>query len=204
MSETTKRPMTISDAIDMYARCGTPLQHEIDQWIGLVQSAKLETPLSNANYFHALGLTEGMFRRICYRFLMLTGQGGDKFVGTLGTTIRHMLRRIQANQGDARIIIVNGDSCGIRQLVEEFPGVLSVCAANAPKDSQPAHFIVGDYGMVRQEQPHEPLENGSPADLIKANMYFANPGKVRLFTQWFDDCWKLLQPSSHSRVPLAS
>jgi hypothetical protein len=195
MPEEQVHEMTIEKATALYEEYGSSLQSEIDQWIEFVQRAKIESPLSNGNYFHALQLTEGMLRRTCYRFLMLTGQGADNFVRSLRDAVRGMMRRIDANQGDARIIIANGKGDELRELAAEFPRTLLVREVSIT-DGPISHFIVGDYDMVRQEEPHPPLEGKMLADVIKASMYFANPTKVRLFTEWFNKGWEQIGPTA--------
>ena len=186
--------VTIADSLALYKKDRESIRYDTDQWIAMVQAANLTTPLENSTYLHALSLTDGMMRRIRYRFLMLTGACGNSFVSALKDTVELMLWRIRVNQGDARVIVINGDAGILNNFAGRYQDVLSVCEATADNDVPFSHFIVGDYGMVRQEEPHPILNDTSPADSIKAKMYFSNHEKVGLFTETFDSYWRQVSP----------
>lgn len=205
-TETLGVVTNIQKAREAYLNSRHMLRPDIDRWIETIQKAKVEAPLPNSDYFHALAFTDGMMRRICYRFLMLTGDTGDGLICSLRDTMREMLRRISLNQGDARVIVVNGSVDALRELAQEFPRALSICEAQSPREAPIAHFIVGDYSMVRQEAPHPPLRDDSDAGVVKADIFLANPGKVRLSTERFDQMWQSLVNSwrpSPSPKPVA-
>lgn len=186
--------MDIQKAKDIFRECGRDLATEHENVVDFCRKNRVSAPLSNGNFLHALTLTELLFRHCDQSFRMVTGGAGDGFLGCLRNQFSQMLARLRANGGDARIVVVDGDTeSGIlHELVGKYEGTLCVRAATAPTGKLVQHYMVADGEMVRDEEPHEPIDNGSDAGLIRAKVYFHSPGVAELFTKRHDRVWDRL------------
>lgn len=161
----------------------------------LLRESRIVHPARNGNYLHALVLTDLMMRSTASEFLMVTGGSGDGFLHTLQDTFRDMLRRLRENDGKARIIVVDGKETNdhLESCRSDFADVLEYTRGSSP--NRISHYIVADEEMIRDEQPHPPISSSSPANQIKANVYFHNPGIASHFRQLFQKQWTTLAAS---------
>ena len=194
--------MRIRNAKEIYRDFGESLRSDSEELINLVVSGRIGLPLENANYLHALNLTDSMMRHTTAHFRMLTGGAGDGFLGCLKGSLKEMLGRIKANHGDARVIVVNSRATDLESLVAEFPNTLSVIEA-ATSDRKPIpHFIVADESMLRDEEAHGDLSDDSDANQVRAKVYFANRTMAEAFIQKFDILWRGLSKVTSMGTPL--
>lgn len=201
--------LTISQAQQFYDEHGSELLSDYRSIVEVIRRHRIESPLDNSNYLHALLLTQLMLEHTSHQFRMLTGGMLDGFVGTLRTSFRQMLERIRDNSepSHARVlVIVDGEesaseqeqsaSCeALRELYAEFPCTLEIQKIRLQPGTSLSHFIVGDHDMVRDEQPHQPLDPRSDSSLVRADVSFYSPTKARLFMSRFDTFWEASQAS---------
>ncbi len=186
--------MTIEDAKKVFEKFGTSLLPDLEAMVTLFRENRIDAPLSNNNYLHALSMTDFMMANTSSSFLMVTGGDGDGFLGCLQDQFDSMLKRIQKANATAKIIILGSQSTGTDILVpmeRKYPEALNVIRLHA-KGSVMPHFIVCDDDMVRDEEIHETLNKDQDANLIKAKVYFRNKPVAKVFIQRFEMIWNIL------------
>jgi 2-phospho-L-lactate transferase/gluconeogenesis factor (CofD/UPF0052 family) len=110
-----------------------------------------------------------------------------------------MLQRLKTNGGKARIILVNSESRGpLDALKAKYPESLDFAEATASEDNKIRHFIVSDNDMVRDEEPHQKLNDLQSAEVIQAKVYFKNESKAAAMSQEFDAIWRHLRGTSNT------
>ena len=192
MTSRRGRGMKIEDAERIFCDFSFDLTAESGGLLQLLQDDKVAGPIPNGNYLDALRLTNLMFEHTQKDFRMLTGGSCCGFLTALDTSLREMLTRIRNAGGTARAIVVNGKLDELECLLQEFGDVLKVTQAVTSDGSPVPHFIVADDRMVRDEAIHEKLEKDSPADIVKANVYFTNPTIAKAFSRKFEELWNML------------
>lgn len=195
-SPTGSHCMDIGKAKALFNECGGEMVREYESIAAFCRENRIDAPLANGNFLHALTLTDLLFRHTEKSLLMLTGGAGDGFIACLEKTFKAMLGRLRSNKGSARIIIVDGDQENklLRSLQKDYPGVLQVARATS-SGSPISHFIVGDGEMLRDEEPHPQLNDSIDANVIKADVYFHSPNIASIFTNRFDAMWRRVNPT---------
>lgn len=155
-------------------------------------SLNTELPIDNDSYMDALLLTDYMFKRTSNNILMLTGHDNEVcFLETLKDTFIETLERIKNNGGKVKIIfIAESVPESIKTTFEKYYNSTLECIAVKLKNDYPVkHFIACDSRMVREEDIHPTLTDASPANIIKAKMYFNNKTKNQINTSLFNLIW---------------
>lgn len=182
--------MKIRDAKDVFAHSRSELVNELSGITTWARKSHFSSALSNANFLHALVYSELMMRHTDEEFLMVTGGSGDGFIACLKDTFLEMLSRLKASGGKARIVVVDGSDTNevLEQYQKQFSDTLEYVSATS-KGSQISHYIVCDGDMVRDEEPHGTLADSDAANIIKADVYFYNPGVADVFRSRFNRLW---------------
>lgn len=179
--------MTILDAVTLYHNYGAQLHGFYDDMYEHLIANRSGAMIPNSDYLHALQLTSLMLRKAKNNFCMLAGGCTDDFIKLLEEDFCGMLKRFRAeNKEPARLIVVNArvEMPTLRKLSTGFPTTLKVVWAHAKQEAKVSHYIVAD-NMVRVEQPHPQLTNESPADVIKAEVYFDDKPRADFFREQF-------------------
>ncbi len=170
---------------EMYAAT----QHIFD----FVQRSKCTIPLDNDNYLDALCYTGVMFKNIKRSMEMLAGPSVGRMIAALETSFREMLARLRGCGGKARLVVAGPNKPENLAAIEaRYSDVLKVIDA-VPKRTDLRHFLIGDSYMIREEEPHDILEDKTPSDIIKAKVYFYNPAKSKVVESRFNSIWSLLK-----------
>jgi len=186
--------LTIGQAKDLYRRFGHQyIYPECLEMVDALREAGSDEPIGNSSYLHALALTEVMINHTHHQYRMIAGPGISDFISVLHNSFERMLRRLSASNGSyARIIVLDADDRGDKlcELERTYPSLVVADAVSADgAKEQNRHYIVCDGDMVREEEYHEPLSDGDDSAVIKADVYFDNPAKVRAITAKFDQVW---------------
>jgi len=73
-----------------------------------------------------------------------------------------------------------------------YKDVLQIVSATTKDDAIIPHFIVCDNDMVRDEEPHGPLDDNTNANEVCAEVFFNNHSKARVFSSRFNAMWDAL------------
>lgn len=192
--------MNISDSIEAYRSMRkygyTALQKVVDQMI----ERGVPTDFENNCYHDALGLAEVMFKRSHYHIRILTGDSEGMFLNTLLQPLSEAAIRIQENGGSIFVIVL-GDALpdSLRALAN-----VSRCVrvSRASQTGAVRHFIVCDGKMARLEEEHVKLTPFTPADAVKAKVFFNEPEIARVLENKFDSMWNTVQTYSVNRQPV--
>jgi len=185
-------PMSIDKAKELYAKYGEAFRAEDRAVIDIISEDAAAKPLRNADFLHALSLTELMLERTRQSFSMLTGGHAEGFLECLAAPFQSMLERIHRAGGEAKVIVVDGDARSLRQLAQESDETLKVCEGILVDNAKIGHFIVCDNDMVRDEEPHEELEGHKSASLVRAEVFFNNRAKAKALAGRFAKVWQKL------------
>lgn len=188
--------MKIEDAKRLYLQWGKVLQPDYDHLIDAHREQKPHKGMPNDNYYHALCLTDRMFRETKHHMRMLSGKDGDGFLTTLRESFEGMLVNITENGGFAHIILVADTVSNFIKEMKEKYSSLQVTLACLKEGRQIAHSIVCDNRMVRDEKTHPPLTEESNANDIKATIYFDDKVVAKVAAENFDSAWELINPPS--------
>ncbi len=181
---------TLADVQRDYAKTKDETRSEWASIVDMIREYRVDKPIKNTTYEHALQLTDQMLLNTKHHYRMVTGGYGDHFIETLCESFHAMLRRLRANNGKAQIIIANTKDrprC-LSVLAEEFSDVLEIAYVRANKGSL-SHFIVCDDDMVRDENPHDPFTSEDKAERVHADVYFSSKARAGTFTTIFDSIW---------------
>lgn len=191
--------MNIKEAKDVYSKHGASLHPDYEALSTVFRQLDIEAPISNSNFLHALSLTHLMFHHADRRLEMVTGGCGDGFIQCLKQSFLSMLDKIRASGGTARIIVIDGDCSQLNTWAAgAYKDVLQIVRASAKPGVRIAHFIVCDDDMVRDEEPHGPLTDTTDANQVKAQVYFHNHSKARIFSSRFSAMWNALGGNSQT------
>ena len=113
------------------------------------------------------------------------------------------VRRVQGNGGKVRIITLNNQFPGVRQLealCQEYKGTLKHYAANYSGAKPISHFMVVDRKRYRLEVPHAAVttQEESKADR-RAEVCCNGLVKARELLAFFDSVWSLLEQQTKGR-----
>ena len=197
--ENAMSQLKISDVQRLFSDHGAELLGDYRSVVTMIRKHKIDSPLENSNYLHALQLTQLMLEHTSQQFRMLTGGMLDGFIGTLAPHFESMLQRIKSSCRDgntafARVILVTSggvpvDCPVLDELQSRYDGVLDVSFVSVPEDAGIRHFIVGDNDMVRDEEEHDQLSLESDASMVRAKVSFFAPAKAKVFARKFDSYW---------------
>lgn len=196
----SSQPMRVSDATRIFCNFGDDFRDDVESLVSLIRSCDLKVALHNSNYLHALQLTQLMFDHTDHSFCMLTGDAADGFLKCLQSSFRKMLERIAIRGGKARMIVLSEGQASDSTLKEHrlrFEGVFDYLTVRKPSTVKLRHFIVCDNEMVRDEELHEPLNQESSANEVKAKVHFKNENVAKVFTMKFDSLWKGITAAKH-------
>jgi len=189
--------MKIKDAKEIYIKHGLSLQPDFEALAVVFRKCDIEAPIANSNYLHALSLTDLMFRHADHSLEMVTGGCGDGFIGGLKKSFLAMLEKIRKVEGKARIIVIDGETENLKTWAnDEYKDVLELVEATANEGVIIPHFIVCDKDMVRDEEKHGPLDDDTDANKVRADVFFNNHSKARVFTTRFNAMWEALRGNS--------
>ncbi|MCX6967649.1 MAG: hypothetical protein NTZ46_07685 [Verrucomicrobia bacterium] len=180
--------MTIAEAIAKYKSgdCDSPALGAI---INQMIDTNTKTEFANDSYVDALYLTDLMFRRSTKSIRLLTGPGVDTFLSALKEPFIEALNRIKKEGGNVRAVILSAELPEwLRELSQQYQTVFQICRARSSKPIK--HFIVCDSCMARLEEFHGETNAESSASEIKAQVYFSEPEKAKVFEEHFDSIWK--------------
>lgn len=179
--------VTIEDAIAAYKNRGAEAE-SYRELIALLINAGISHPFCNSSYFHALLLTEQMLNRTHSHIRILTGKACGRFYATLLGHLTETLQRIRDNGGSVKMIVCADECPGwLKRLSQDFSGTFEIALGDS-EDSVP-HFIVCDAQIVRCEEPHGDLGQGSSASEIRAEVIFDAPAKGAELERSFDLLW---------------
>lgn len=153
-----------------------------------------QTEFNNDSYLDALFLTDLMLHRAQKEIRFLSGAQADGFLASLKDALVGALERIKKNNGFVRVILLgNGTPPLFSELKTKYEGTFDFSLAKANAEVQ--HFISCDSILARLEEPHAPLTGATPADKIRAKVYFNEPEQAKRLEHWFDYAWAVLRPS---------
>ena len=182
--------MTVKDAKDIFEKWGGSLQKPFDDLIDIKSQDKPEKPISNDNYFMALCFTNRMFSKTNKHIRMLAGKDGADFLNLLQSNFERAMERVRKNDGFVRIILVTEKIPNfLKQLKAKYPKWLEYKRAILMPGAQIEHTIICDDYMVREEEIHPPLDENTPADAIRASVYFSNSARGKMRASEFDGTW---------------
>jgi len=193
-NEMVKTPtLTIGVAQRIYLDTTKSAAHSaLRSVIGTMIDKDIRTEFENDSYLDALILSEMMFARSVKSVKMLTGDGCDTFLQTLGDSFIGTLKRLQAIGGKMRVLMVATEIPKfISDAQAKFNTTLEVALLRVKPQTQVPHFLVCDSRMARVEKPHGPLTNDTPADAIQASVHFNNPSRSELLESRFDAFWSV-------------
>ncbi|PYJ83512.1 MAG: hypothetical protein DME22_15585 [Verrucomicrobia bacterium] len=192
------KPVTIAHAQAWYGRADgvvkASMLREVINW--MIQN-NVRTEFENDSYLDALVLTEIMFDRSNHSIRMFTGPSCEKFLQTLEKTFVDALQRLKANNGKVQILVLADHKPEfLSKLESTFPQTLEIGLGKMREGvkDQIGHFFVCDCKMARIEQPHDPLNDDTPVNAIRAKVYFNAPGPAQLLEARFDAFWNVVHP----------
>lgn len=188
---------TIQEAKELYKKLrAQAINIDLRLLLEDLQKTGFEGEIRNHDYLDALFLTELMFGSTKRTTRILSGTSADGFIEVLKESFEEALKRIRANRGFARIILLSEKFPSLlRQLTDKYKDVLQVTLAKAPENV--SHFIACDSRMLRMEDPHEELTPNTPPDAVSARVYFNNKTETKLTEDRFDNIWSYLKGLSN-------
>ncbi len=158
--------------------------------------------IKNDTYFHALLLTEMMFKRTSYSLRIFCGRDVATFLNTIDKAFFDCCARIFQNNGVLRIVsqvFSDTDEKTAIQQLKALADRIRNTYKNEDKDidfkgivvkdsetEQLNHFIACDSKMLRIEELHSPLKDSMPASNIKAKVFFDNSALAKKYEESFD------------------
>jgi len=184
--------MTIKETIEKYRAEGKEsvsptLRALVDQMV----ATGARTEFKNDSYADALFLTDTMFEQSHACVRILTGVGGGEFLRALKKSFTAALERLKTVGGEARVVIL--DTPKIDDWLEGMRtrfSTLKIFRAKATGSIK--HFIVCDSRMARLEDVHPAITPETPVEDIKANVFFNEPTKAKVYEDYFDSIWKIV------------
>jgi hypothetical protein len=181
---------TIKDAVEIYTRRSKEETTVLRQAVNSMIENKIRTDFNNDSYIDALVLTEIMFDRSNKSLRIFTGDAEGGFFRVLVKHLRTAIERIEQNNGIVRFIVLSKTIPGcLTELISYFPKSFQVLRAAASRDVR--HFIVSDGKMARLEEPHIALTENSPANSIKAKVFYNEPAISGYLETQFDSMWNV-------------
>jgi len=98
--------LTIQEAVEFFKHGGASVHGGYDILVEIVSKDKLREGIPNPDYFHALCLTDFMFRRTKRSLQMLAGQSVNDFLEVLKNSFNAAVDRIIRNNGTVQIILL--------------------------------------------------------------------------------------------------
>ncbi|HMO04922.1 MAG TPA: hypothetical protein PKE33_09890 [Kiritimatiellia bacterium] len=180
--------MTIAQAISNYKAKAANPSHCLKDIVGAVLEKGETIKLENDCYPDALEYTETMLFHTHKSINIVTGCGCGGFYAALLRHLTDALQRVQKASGTARMIVIAPDYPEwLVALAHEFAGTFTLARLKAKEKLQ--HFIVCDSKIVRLEKLHGELAPDSPADTIKAEVFFNEPQMGRDLEARFEEFW---------------
>ena len=185
----------ISDAISAYKECDDTGRSSYRSLLRDVIDSGSAMVVNNHSYADALELTSEMMARANKSFCMFIGGGVENFLEVLKTPFSEMLQRLKMYNGQARIIVLGVDDAPfLEEIKKENSESFDFKTAHLKPGLEKIkmHFTVADTFMCRVEEPHDPITEESPADSIRAKVYFNDSEKAESYNREFDVYWNSL------------
>lgn len=190
--------VTIAEAQTWFEKSGTMEQQSaLREMINVMITNNIKTQFENDSYFDALMLTEVMLDRSKRSVELLTGSGCEKFLTTLKRSFAAVVARLNTTGGKVRIILFSSKIPDVvSELKAEYPEALEIRLARLADGAKSplGHFFVCDSKMARVEEPHGELTAETPANAIKAKVYFNDPARGQLLESRFNTYWEIVSP----------
>jgi len=153
---------------------------------GFTSIEPIRDALISTCYLNTLAWMKVMINRTRHSLHLVTGS--DRLARVLAEDFDQMLHHFDKHGGDARVVVVDGNSEAFNDLHHDHKQSLRIAKATA---SQPfKHFLVGDDCMVREEELHNPISDNSSSTVTAADVYCNNDIKAKRLKTWFDVIWK--------------
>jgi hypothetical protein len=196
--------VTIGHAQAWYAQAdGVVRASALREVINLMIQSNVKTEFENDSYLDALVLTEVMFARSNNSIKMFTGPNCEGFLKTLKDSFISAAQRLNAVKGKVRILMIsNKVPDSLQELKSKYPDTLEIALAQIKEGADPiSHFFVCDSKMARVEQPHGPLDPGTPINAIKARVFFNDVGLAKMLDGKFSAMWNVIHPAQTKSTP---
>jgi len=119
-------------------------------------------------------------------------------LSSLKNSLLAALERLQKNGGFVRIVLLSPQAPELfLELKQKFAKTFDFFLAQT--HGQVKHFIVCDSLLARIEEPHAPLTPQTPANDIRAKVYFNEPEQATRLESQFDYIWELLQTATANK-----
>ncbi len=186
--------LTIQEAVAFFKHSGASVHDGYDTLVEIVGKDKLREGIPNHDYFHALYLTDFMFRRAKSSLRILAGQSVNDFLEVLKNSFNAAVDRIVRNNGTVQIILLGNQlSPNLMAKKGQYGDRCAIELAQTAGGKPIKHFIVCDDDC-RDEGLHDALNDNTPATAVKATVYFGNKTKSEFFSEKFENYWDSIHP----------
>jgi len=190
--EAATAKISLADAGDIYTKFGHLFYRDELTIVERYRRLGDTSVIPNSTYFHALILSEQIFRNVRRELRIIGGAFLGQFLETIQTSFEGAIKRIQdagaRTETFARVIVFDDHRPPVlEELMTRYPNALDVAMSRPWPGAR--HLIVGDDSMARREAKHRVLDSEALAGEIQANVYLCNTAIAGVLSSQFDDSW---------------